>query len=282
MLIVNGKALEAGSPETTLLNRAFKFGDGLFEEIRIYKGKALFVEAHVQRLMEGMDCLKFVYDKAAWSKEIRSTLARSIELNQIEKNGRIRLHVYRSGTGAFAPLSHQPFYLLEAYALKDNYFESQVQTSLVDYKEAFLAPGVLSRFYASNSLPITLSAIHARSEGFEEAVLFGPEGISMTSTGNIFVVKQKKLFTPGLDSACVDGIMRAQILSLCKGLKIPVQEKKLKPRDLEKADEIFVCNSLRGIVPVRQYNDRDFHASAYVLTPFLRQCLQQLIEDISR
>lgn len=281
MLIINGKALEAGSPETSLLNRAFKFGDGLFEDIRIYKGKVLFAEEHVQRLMDGMECLKFSFEREAWGTEIRAALTRSIELNEIKSNGRLRLHVYRSGTGAFAPLSHQPFYLLEGYSLKDNYFESSFRTSLTDYSDALLAGGILSKYYASNSLPITLAAIHAKEKGFEEAVLYGPEGVSMTSTGNIFLVKQKKIITPGLAAACVDGIMRSKVMSLCKSLKIPIQEKKLKAKDLEKADEIFVCNDMRGIVPVKQYNDLILGADTYVLTPFLRQCLQQFIQDLS-
>jgi len=277
MLIVNGKALEAGSPETSLLNRAFKFGDGLFEEIRVFKGKALFADAHISRMMEGMVCLKFDFEKEPWKTEIIAALERSIELNKITSNGRLRLHVYRSGTGAFAPLTHHPFYMLEGYSLKDNYFESQVQTTLTDYTEVLLAPGILSKFYAGNSLPLTLAAIHAKALGFEEAVLYSPQGVSMTSTGNLFIVKQQKLLTPGLDSACVAGIMRAKMLSLCQELKIPVMQKKLKRKDLEKADEIFVCNEIRGIVPVKKYNEQIMPVESYRLIPFLRQCLQQLI-----
>lgn len=280
MLIVNGKVLEEGSSDSSLLNRAFKFGDAIFIEMRVYRSKVLFLDAQLDLLMEGMKALKLEFEAESWEKEIKKSIHKSLEVNEVKDNGRLRLQVFRSGTGAFTPLTHKPSFLLEAYALKDNYFESQVFTSLIDYEEMSLAPGSLSRFHTGNSLTFTLASIFAQSQGFEAALLYGPKGIAMASNGNLFLVKQKKLISPPLDSACTDSVMRTKILNLAKGLKIPFSEKSLSPKDLKKADEIFVCNDLRGILPVNQYRDYDLQAKSYVLTPFLKQCLQQYIDEL--
>lgn len=281
MLIMNGKVLEAGAPETNLLNRGFKFGDGLFVEMRIFKAKVLFLEDHLSRILEAMQLLKFAFNKADWKKEIEEALLKSIEINQIDQNGRIQLHIFRSGIGAFQPLSNEAAYLLEAYALKDDYFSSYLPVSLCDYPDMLLASGTLSPFYCANTLSLSLAAIYAKEEGFDHALLYGGQGPSMTSFGNVFLVKQKKLITPSLATSCVDGVMRSKILELCKGLKIPVQEKKIRPKDLLQADEIFIVNELRGIVPLSNYQGREMDVAQYRITPFIRQCLFQFIEKIS-
>ncbi|MEL6251520.1 MAG: aminotransferase class IV [Bacteroidota bacterium] len=280
MLIVNGKVIAEGSVDSSLLNRAFKFGDGIFIEMRIYRNKVLFLDAQISLIMEGMKALQLEFDPQDWEQKIKVSIDKSLQVNEVKDNGRLRLQVYRSGTGAFAPLSHEPSFLLEAYALKDNYFESQVFTSLIDFEEMSLAPGILSRFNAGNSLTFTLASIHAKKEGFEAALLYGPQGIAMASNGNLFLVKQKKLISPPLDSACTDSVMRSKIINLANGLKVPFSEKKLSSKDLIKADEIFVCNDLRGILPVSQYIYYDMQAKSYVLTPFLKQCLQQYIDEL--
>ncbi|MDW3646128.1 MAG: aminotransferase class IV [Bacteroidia bacterium] len=280
MLIVNGKVIEEGSSDSSLLNRAFKFGDAIFIEMRVYRRKVLFLEAQLSLLMDGMKALKLEFHPEDWEKKIKKSINKSLEINGIKDNGRLRLQVFRAGTGAFAPLSHKPSFLLEAYALKDNYFESKVFTSLIDYKEMSLAPGSLSRFNSGNSLTFTLASIHAQAAGFEAALLYGPKGIAMASNGNLFLVKQKKLISPPLDSACTDSVMRSKLIQLAKGLKVPFSEKNLSPKDLMKADEIFVCNDLRGILPVSQYREFDLQPKTYVLTPFLKQCLQQYIDEL--
>ncbi|MEM6802998.1 MAG: aminotransferase class IV [Bacteroidota bacterium] len=281
MLIMNGKVLEAGAPETNLLNRGFKFGDGLFLEMRIFKGKVLFLEEHMGRMLAAMHLLKFSFDKNLWLKEIEEAIQKSIDINQIDRNGRIQLHLFRAGIGAFQPLSNEVAYLLEAYALKDDYFTSSIPVSLCDYQEMLLASGTLSPFYCANTLSLSLAAIYAKEEGFDHALLYGAQGPSMSSFGNVFLIKQKKLFTPSFDTACVDGVMRAKVIELCKGLKIPVHEKKLRPKDFVQADEIFISNELRGIVPVNNYQGREIEVKQYVISPFIRQCLLQFIEKIS-
>ncbi|MEM8892446.1 MAG: hypothetical protein AAGD28_30985, partial [Bacteroidota bacterium] len=117
MLIVNGKVIEEGSSDSSLLNRAFKFGDAIFIEMRVYRSKVLFLDAQLSLLMEGMKALKLEFDAEVWEREVKKSIVKSLEVNDIKENGRIRLQVYRAGTGAFAPLSHEPAYLLEAYAL---------------------------------------------------------------------------------------------------------------------------------------------------------------------
>ena len=245
MLILNGQLYEPGAPETTLLNRSFKYGDGLFETIRVYKGKALFIENHLERLFRGMAVLELEFDSFGFEQELRTQFRRLIAINKIQNEGKLRLHIYRSGGGAYSPLDHKPYYLIEGYSLKSDMYASDSTATLIPYKEVAVPNNILSPFKTANSLPYVLAGIHAQKHDFDDAVLFCEGNVSETASSNIFVVQNQKIFTPPLSSGCVDGIIRKQILDLAEQLKLSCSEKKLKHKDLIQSDEIFITNSLR-------------------------------------
>lgn len=279
MLIINGVAYEAGAPELSLLNRSFKYGDGLFETIRVYGGKALFVKEHLDRLLQGMKLLQFETDFSAFTQTLATEINRAISLNAIARHGRIRLHIYRSGLGAYAPLDLTPYYLIEAYSLKTNYYEPNPALSytLVDFKDVPLAYGSLSGLKTASSLPYVLAAIYAQKNGVDDVVLYCDGCVSEASSANIFIAKNQKIYTPPLSSSCRNGVMRAQIIRLCKELKIDLQEKNLYSADITRADEVFLSNTIRGIIPIKRYNQIEYNTYAYAITPFLQKCLLQYV-----
>ncbi|MEL6589105.1 MAG: aminotransferase class IV [Bacteroidota bacterium] len=277
MLILNGQVLEAGAPEITLLNRSFKYGDSLFETIRVYQGKALFLLYHLERLTAGMKVLKFQFSKESFQDHIREEIDRLLALNQVSNHGYIRLQVYRSGAGAYTPIQHEPYYLMEAQSFKDDPFQAPSSLQIVAYRELGLRYDVVSRFKTGNALPYVLAGIYAREQGADDAVLFQDKEVADTAGANLFIVKQQKLFTPPIESGCLDGVMRRQLFLLCQELRVPLQAKKLKHKDLLQADEIFLTNSVRGIMPVSRYEDVVWEGDA-PLTQFLRKCLRQYVE----
>ena len=283
MILLNDIPYQAGAPEVSLLNRSFKYGDGLFESIRVYQGKALFVDDHIARLFEGMTALGFDFDNDQWKYRINEAITKAIQLNKILAHGRLRLHIYRSGTGTYAPLDNRPFYLLEAYTIKDDYYDPANQSAikLIDYKDVPLAYSQFSGFKTASCLPYIQAARHARAKGVDDVVLFNGRKVSETSSANIFCVKKRKIYTPSLKSACLNGIMRKQLISLCKKLKLSVKIGRLHAKDLRKADELFITNSIRGIIPVEQYNNVSFDPSSYTIVPFLRNCLHQYIHTLN-
>jgi branched-subunit amino acid aminotransferase/4-amino-4-deoxychorismate lyase len=102
--------------------------------------------------------------------------------------------------------------------------------------------------------------------------------ISEGSSSNIFIVKNKKVFTPPLSHACLDGVMRKQIFKLCKELKIPIQEKGIKSKDLIQAEEAFLTNAIRGINSISQYQDYIFDTKKAGITSLLKRSLYMLAQ----
>ncbi len=89
---------------------------------------------------------------------------------------------------------------------------------------------------------------HARLKGFDEALLINKKGyVFEASRGNVFWVKNNKIFTPPLSSGCLNGITRAKVIKLAHQLKIPFQEKNCLVTELKVADSIFITNSLIGL-----------------------------------
>ncbi len=280
MIILNGQILEPGAPEITLLNRSFLFGDGLYESVRIFKGKPLFLREHLQRLNKGLTFLQFSFDADRFNNILRDEIDRLIDINNITSHGRIRIHIYRSGTGALKPLDDHPYFLMEGYSLKPDYYDynATVFLSLIDYKAIPLSFGLISGFRTASALPYIMAAKFAHAREVDDVVLYGNKYIAETSQSNIFVVKRQKVYTPSLETGCINGIMRNQIIQLCENLKIPIIEKKFTSKFLRNADEVFLTNTLRGITGVKSYNGYEYNISEYAIVPFLKKCLFQLIE----
>lgn len=277
MLILNGHIYKPGAPEVTLLNRSFKYGDGIFEDLRVWDGQILFLEDHLERLVEGMKVLQYQFDAQDWCELIKQELYRAIKVNDLGQHGRLRLQVYRAGTGGFTPLENHPMYLIEAYSLKENYYEHATSVSLTFFRSIPLYYSPLSNFKTANSLPHILAAHFARDHNFDEALLMCNGYISQTSNYHIFIIKERKIFTPPLKSACTDGIMRKHIMLICKELKLKHAEKRLKISQIKQADEVFLANTLRGIVAVKQFGKIQFIPSAFTLVPFLQNSLLRYV-----
>src|SRR5471030_1349521 len=98
----NGEILSADTKLFTLKNRAFRYGDGLFESMRLMKGELKFADLHADRLQRGMKALKIdgYSQMDAWFLKDRvDTLATRNKC----KHGRVRLTVYRDSDGLYTP-----------------------------------------------------------------------------------------------------------------------------------------------------------------------------------
>jgi branched-chain amino acid aminotransferase len=280
MLILNGHVLEPGAPEVTLLNRSFKYGDGLFETLRVYQGHILFLPQHLQRLNRGMERLGYAYEAATWLPAMTQALQRSLQLNQIDQHGRLRLHVYRAGPGAYAPLEDTPYYLIEAYALKHNPYVESPPLHLTVYADWSIQPTPLSGCKTAAALPYVLAARHARQTGHDQSLLLNGDHVVEADSSNVFLIAQQKLITPPLSLGGLPGVMRETIMQVAREVKVPVQEKKFRLRDLRQAEEVFLTNVVRGIQPVGQLDGHRYAAAPGPLTSFLQNCLRQYIEKL--
>ena len=283
MINLNGNLLHPGAPEISLLNRSFLFGDGLYESIRVFNGKILFLPAHLRRLTKGMKLLGFDYESKSLLEELTDQLKQTLEANLISKHGRAKIHIFRAGTGAYKPLDNRPYFLIEAYSLKDDFFDYRTHKTirLKSYNGIPLAFGALSGLRTASALPYILAAQHAALAGVDDVVLFSSKGkVAETSQGNIFAIKRKHVFTPTLQTGCIDGILRNEVIRLCDRMRIPLTEKKFSEKFLRRCEEVCVVDTIHGIHTVSQLNKHTYDTANSSLIPFLKKCLYQYIETL--
>ncbi len=257
---INGenKALDSLNMYT---NRAFKFGDGVFESIRIINGKAINLKHHINRLIAGAEMMKIDVPNNYTVANFNITINELIQLNNIQKGGRIRLSMYRSGEGAYQPTSNKAAYFIEMIPIENNFFSLNEDGLIIDlYQEMKKGLDQFSKFKTINSLVYVQAAIFANKNNFDESLILNGDGnIIESSSSNIFIASNGVLYTPPLEDGCVGGIMRMNVINLALNNGIKVYEYSLKPQNLLIADEVFLTNAIRGIEWVGGFQNKRYY-----------------------
>lgn len=241
------------------INRAMKYGDGLFESIRVIDGELKFYSLHIDRLRKGMEFLKIEYHDKQF-EEINVCMEQLLIKNEIEKGGRIRLTVFRSGGGKYCPESNKPSYFIEAEPLAENEYDLNPRGYSIDLAtENRIYFNPILRFKTLNSLPYVLASIEKDKKKVDEMVLLNTAGNIVEGTSsNIFIVFGNNLYTPALSEGCLDGIMRQIIIHLAKQIGLKVTESQVPTSYLERADEVFFSNSISGISWASSYHRKRY------------------------
>tara|TARA_B110000459_G_C16624701_1_gene504345 strand:- start:1202 stop:2053 length:852 start_codon:yes stop_codon:yes gene_type:complete len=248
----------------TVNNRAFKYGDALFETIRIINGEPCFLEDHFIRLKKGMKVLKMHAGTISFN-ELEDQIIRLIEKNHIKKGGRVRLTVFRSSDGFYTPEGDEGIsYVIEALPLKEDIYELNEKGISIDiYDELKRSRNKLSQIKTTNNIPYVLAGIYKRENNLDDCmVLNDNDRIVEAISSNIFLYKNNNLYTPSLDEGCIDGVMRRQILKIAKELKINVFEGMVNGNMLLQADELFLTNAIKGIEWVVAYRGKRYFNKA--------------------
>lgn len=249
MIIYNGLAVSQSDPGLPFFNRSFRYGDGVFESMRIRKNKLLFWDHHMDRLQKGLAGLhlipppQLIEKLAAGVNELRKQ-------NRIGPEGKVRMHFFRTGEPPYTPVTDETEYIIEVSALKQDSWPMPPGLRVMLYTDILLSASPISSLKTANALPYILAARAARAAQFDDALLHCGTQLSECTSSNFFLVKEGKLLTPGFDSACLDGVMRRQVLRLADQLGITAQETRLEEKDLTGATEAFATNSIGGIRPI--------------------------------
>jgi len=265
------------SEETALFtadNRAFRYGDSLFETIHCNGTQIQFFDEHIERLMLGMNQLGMEIP-TSFPETIEKNIKSLITKNKSFLGTRIRLSVFRNSGGLYTPNTNSISYLIECSKLEDpKYFLNKkgLKIGLFDtYKKT---SNSLSAFKTGNSLPFILAGLHKSEMKWDDCLLINErQNLVESVSSNLFVVKDGILFTPSLESGAVNGIMREQIIQIALDLGMTVYDDCImKPEQLLEADEIFLTNAIVGIRWVVAYGERRyFNRSAKVLIEALNK-----------
>lgn len=262
MLFVNsnGEILENAGPTIKTGNRAYLYGDGVFESIRIVSGQPINLDNHIKRLVEGAKRIKMrppsFFTTAFFEEKIIDLIQRS----GITQGGKCRLSLDRVSGGTFLPESNEVEFFIEVYPIDHNFFEINQKGIEVDlYNDLKKTKTPLSNFKTKNNLIYILAAISAKEQNLGDVLISNNSGGILESTAsNLFVVSNGVLYTPGLEEGCLAGTMRMQIINLALNHGIKVYECNILPQNLLVADEIFLTNAIKGIQWVSGYRTKRY------------------------
>ncbi|MDO9275252.1 MAG: aminotransferase class IV, partial [Lutibacter sp.] len=213
MINFNGNMLNKSKAILNAGNRAFNYGDALFETLKIVDSKIYFLEDHYFRLMASMRMLRMEIPLNFTMEFFESELLKTAEQNKLE-SARIRLTVFRKDGGLYNPISNQIDYLIEASPLINKVKESY---SVDIFKDYYLNSDILSTIKTTNKITNVLASIYASENGFDNCILVNErKQVVEAINGNIFMVKGNTIKTPPITEGCIKGIIRKKILELVK------------------------------------------------------------------
>ncbi len=241
MLFLNGAMVPATKNLLENLSPGILSGCGVFETMRAYDGKIFALNAHLKRLFAGLVSLNI---KTNFSSDtLEKQLYLSLTKNEL-KNARIRLTVWQSQKKVKISIIAFPYlsYSLGKYlsGFKGRTFHPQV-------------PGMFQRprIKSVNYLGFLLAFRRAKIKGCDEAILLDKKGCVVEgSRSNIFCVKDNVLYTPNLESGCLNGITRQILLKIAASKGITCKESAVLKEELFLCDEAFLTNSLMEIMPL--------------------------------
>lgn len=241
-------------------NRAFRFGDGFFESIRVFNGKALFLENHFARVIDCCKQLKFDIPENFTCELLAQHINGLLQRNQINRGGRVRITFYRKATGFYLPKSNDLGYFIEAEPLIDNEFVLNPIGKTVDiFTDLKKDIHKLSIYKTLNAQLYIMAALTAKEKGLDDSLIQNSKQAIIESTSsNLFIVSNGVLYTPSLSDGPVAGTMRMNIINLAIDQKIKVYECTLNPQNLLAADEVFLTNAVRGIEWVASYRTKKY------------------------
>lgn len=255
----NGEIVPADARVMTVGNRAFRYGDGLFESMRMMKGQLKFADLHADRLQRGMKALKIdgYSQMDAWFlKEKADDLARRNKA----KHGRLRLTVYRDSEGFYAPTQNKMGWCLEMQPIDEPRYFLNGKGLIVDVFSELPKPcNYLSNIKTCNSMIYVMAGLFKTQNKLDEVFLLNQNGfLCEASSSNLFVLYQNHLYTPALSEGCVEGVMRQVVMKLAKQSGIAITEAQINPEILYEADEVFLTNAGRGIQSVMGFGVRRY------------------------
>ncbi len=242
----SGKFQEITQLNFPQLSRAVRYGDGVFETIRLYNHQALFFKDHYQRLQHGLSVLGISLHNFPTIEEFLEVIA-ALSIGE-SGAGRARIQVFRSGQGVDLPETNEAEVFIQIFSNEFfTYPKRKVRAHLVEGSR--IHPSILTTIKSGNRLPYILAAQEAHKFGAEEGILQNTSGgLAEGNSSNMFVLNSdNQIFTPPISEGALPGIMRFRLIELLKSWGYSVSERRIVPEELPDFQEIWLTNVIQGI-----------------------------------
>jgi branched-chain amino acid aminotransferase len=241
-------------------NRAFLYGDAVFETLKTLDGKILFAEDHYFRLMASMRILRMEIPMSFTQEYMETQVSSLIEKLEPSASFRARLTFFRKPGGKYLPTDNNCEFIITAEPLDTLYSTKEAPYEVELFKDYYVSKQLLSTLKTTNKAIHVTAAIFADENGYNNCLLVNDEkNVIEATNGNLFMLTGNKLVTPPLTDGCLNGIMRKQILAIARKTEgYEIEEASISPFDLQKADELFLTNVITGIQPICKYRKKEY------------------------
>lgn len=241
-LVYNSVLLPENDVQISAGDRSFQYGDGLFETLRYQQGRLMFWPDHYDRLTRGMAALHLDPPDSLTAATLHDALVGLLAHNGLTgQTARIRIQVWRQTGGLYTPTSRSANILITAREGQPFRYTEKKQLGIYDAYRLVCSP--VSAYKTTSALPYVLAGLAKQAGGFDDVVLLDSRGcLAECVASALFWLRDETLFVPALETGCIDGILRRQLLRLAPGLGFRVQEGLFMPDELAGADAVFAGN----------------------------------------
>lgn len=251
----NGATLRSDKAILTVDNRGFRYGDGLFETIRVRNGQILLADYHFDRLMAGLCLLQLETPPYFTPEKLAHQILDLCRKNDHYDTVRVRMIVFRGGGDLPDPGNHLPQYIIQSAPLPSwsgELNETGLATGI--FPDGRKSCDLFSNLKSNNYLLYAMAGLYAQKHGLNDSLVLNNHGrIADSSIANLFYIKEEKIWTPPLSEGCVAGVMRRFLMELLPKAGFTLNEKQTTIEDLEDAEEVFLTNALKGIRWVQSF-----------------------------
>ena len=259
LIDINGELKPRAEAVVSVFDSGFMLGDGVWEGLRIQKGRAAFLDRHLDRLFEGAKAIAM--DVGLSREELTRRLYQTLDANGMSEGVHVRLMVTRGvrSTPYQDPrvvVTPATVVIIPEYKEPDpSVYERGLKLFTVHVRRG--DPAVQDQKINSHSkLNCILASIQATQAGADEALMLDPHGFVATcNSTHFFIVRKSELWTSS-GKYCLGGITRALTIEVAREAGITAVEKDFSLTDVYGADEAFVTGTFAGIVPVREVDGR--------------------------
>lgn len=238
----------------TASNRAFRYGDAVFESLFLYENNIPLLSLHIQRLQQAMQLLQMESNDLLSAANVLRVGRELAHLNNWT-SVRLRLQVYRAGGGLYTPITNRVGVVITARALPNGWLSLNEKGLRVGiFTDLPKMANKYAAFKTANCLPYIAAAQYKGQHQLDDCLILNQQQqLCDAISSNIFLVKDGVLFTPPVSAGCVAGVMRAYMLEeLTTGCGIDLHEESFTPADAFNADELWLSNAIQGIRWVKE------------------------------
>jgi branched-chain amino acid aminotransferase len=262
MIDFNGKISDGAEAKITTDNRGLNYGDGLFETIRVVNGKVMFWEDHYFRLMASMRILRMEIPMDFSPESLEKRIHNILDANSLsEKPARVKINIFRKAGGYYKPENRGVDYVIRATELENPFYLLSEEVCEVElFKDHYITSGLLSTLKSTDKLINVLGSIYAQENDFQNCLMLNEKkSVVEALNGNLFLVKGNTIKTPPAEEGCLKGIIRKNLIKIIeKSDEFELDESAISPFELQKADELFITNSIQGIQPITKYRKKTY------------------------